>query len=510
MTITNAFRELFYSAYSGENKDADYKIALERYFPEDISQHKITTYRDLKKPKSRSSTAFDNAIINHLTPHLLELAKNENPNKEFLAFKQEIEKTYQQISQFGNFLSLSDLIYTSGANRSLAGIFELGDYCGITRDFHVVFVNDYGFIVPDYVTTNQLSKCLKSARGAAKYFGSIYPFDQLGALPDWDLVPREHVIRLAKELISIDDMLLTFGNDYFGICSAKGNTILTQLIKIYSVYEETIDEHLEASFKRTLKKKITGNPSSKLKEKVNRLEILNACSVYFIDYCLQMKWCESDGNYISASQNLRTLIKENPPENKEPKKFYEIEKKLVEALRKNGKPMHTFEFIPAMEDAKANKSHEEEFPFLFYRRGAQYNSTYHTLDDQYESKTGEIENVHQVDRTRIEINRINRKESLARKTKQVCEYICQLCGDRIEIGEDEFYAEAHHIKPLGIPHNGDDFQENMICVCPNCHVKLDYGVIHLDKSKLHNLDKNPIGDMYITYHNQNIYNGKKC
>jgi len=508
MTITNAFREIFSSVYSGENLDDDFRIALDRYFPEDISQHKILTYRELENRHNRSRTAFGNAINNHLIPHLCSLAKHENPDKEFLKFKYEIEAIYEQISQFGNYISLKHLISLSGENRSLAGVVELGDYCGIARDFQIAFVNGQGFIVPHQITTDQLSNCLRSAKGAARYFGAIYLFHQLGALHYWSVVPKEHIIRFSKELISSDDELQTFGDDYFGFCSSSTNTIVTQLIKIYSVYDEAIDEHLEASFIRTLKKKITGSPSSKLEEPGNRLEILKACSVHFVDYCLQMGWCEANGNNISASQKLKILIKENHPESKKQKKFYEIEKLLVAALRKNGKPMHTSEFIPAMEAAGANKAHEEEFSFLFYRRGTQYNSTYHTLDDHYETETGETEIVHQVDRSRIEINRINRRYALARETKEVCEYRCQICGERLEIGDDEFYAEAHHIKPLGTPHNGDDIQGNMICVCPNCHVKLDYGVLYLDKTKLKNLDNNPIEDRFISYHNESIYNGK--
>jgi putative restriction endonuclease len=35
------------------------------------------------------------------------------------------------------------------------------------------------------------------------------------------------------------------------------------------------------------------------------------------------------------------------------------------------------------------------------------------------------------------------------------------------------YAEACHIKPLGRPHNGPDTPENILCLCPNCHVLFD-------------------------------------
>ncbi|HIE25429.1 MAG TPA: hypothetical protein EYP74_05440 [Anaerolineales bacterium] len=106
------------------------------------------------------------------------------------------------------------------------------------------------------------------------------------------------------------------------------------------------------------------------------------------------------------------------------------------------------------------------------------------------------------------MNKINRKSSLAKEVKRRCDNRCQICnGDRIQIREDEFYAEAHHIHPRGL--GGDDKLENMICVCPNCHVKLDYRIIPLDKSKIYFLDKHPIGDAYIAYHNETYFPEEK-
>ncbi|MCX5892441.1 MAG: HNH endonuclease, partial [Deltaproteobacteria bacterium] len=61
----------------------------------------------------------------------------------------------------------------------------------------------------------------------------------------------------------------------------------------------------------------------------------------------------------------------------------------------------------------------------------------------------------------------------------------------------------HHIKPLGSPHDGPDVRENILCVCPNHHVMLDYGVIELDGVQLPG-----IGREYINYHNEHIF-GKK-
>ena len=75
----------------------------------------------------------------------------------------------------------------------------------------------------------------------------------------------------------------------------------------------------------------------------------------------------------------------------------------------------------------------------------------------------------------------------------------------MEASSGERYAEAHHLKPLGTPHNGPDISNNIICVCPNCHAKLDYGIIRIEIPKL-NLDiRHKIDAEFINYHNNNIF-----
>lgn len=34
-------------------------------------------------------------------------------------------------------------------------------------------------------------------------------------------------------------------------------------------------------------------------------------------------------------------------------------------------------------------------------------------------------------------------------------------------------SEGAHVRPLGIPHNGPDTLDNILCLCPNCHVLFD-------------------------------------
>ncbi len=107
--------------------------------------------------------------------------------------------------------------------------------------------------------------------------------------------------------------------------------------------------------------------------------------------------------------------------------------------------------------------------------------------------------------TRIETTtyRILRDTALSREVKIAQQFKCQLCSKTIQLGDGSFYAEAHHVKPLGSPYNGPDTKDNIICVCPNCHVLLDYKVIKLEQSQIPN-----VSSVYINYHNNEIYGRK--
>lgn len=102
--------------------------------------------------------------------------------------------------------------------------------------------------------------------------------------------------------------------------------------------------------------------------------------------------------------------------------------------------------------------------------------------------------------------RILRDTALARRIKALHSYKCQICDETIRLSNGQYYAEAHHIKPLGPPHSGPDIEENIICVCPNHHVQLDYRSIQLDLSELKTQKGHTIGQEYIDYHNTKIYN----
>jgi putative restriction endonuclease len=69
-------------------------------------------------------------------------------------------------------------------------------------------------------------------------------------------------------------------------------------------------------------------------------------------------------------------------------------------------------------------------------------------------------------RIRTSVLRIVRDTRQSRWVKEQYDYCCQVCGIRLE-GSAGPYAEAAHIMPLGIPHNGPDIPENILCLCPN-------------------------------------------
>jgi putative restriction endonuclease len=72
-----------------------------------------------------------------------------------------------------------------------------------------------------------------------------------------------------------------------------------------------------------------------------------------------------------------------------------------------------------------------------------------------------------------------RSTVISRKVKRLHRSNCQICGRRIEIATGA-YAEGAHIRPLGRPHDGSDVLENILCLCPNDHVRFEFGALLID------------------------------
>lgn len=116
-------------------------------------------------------------------------------------------------------------------------------------------------------------------------------------------------------------------------------------------------------------------------------------------------------------------------------------------------------------------------------------------------------------------SRIVRNTTLAREVKALYSHSCQLCGDVRRGPGGEPYAEAHHIRPLGAPHDGPDELENLLVLCPNHHADFDYGrvvvdpetltVHHQDESAVEGegltvVDTHDISSAHLQYHAETI------
>jgi putative restriction endonuclease len=76
-----------------------------------------------------------------------------------------------------------------------------------------------------------------------------------------------------------------------------------------------------------------------------------------------------------------------------------------------------------------------------------------------------------------------RNTAVTQWVKDHHDFACQVCALRLTTTAGG-YAEGAHIKPLGKPHNGPDAIDNVLCLCPNDHVRLDRGAIIIDENLL--------------------------
>lgn len=70
------------------------------------------------------------------------------------------------------------------------------------------------------------------------------------------------------------------------------------------------------------------------------------------------------------------------------------------------------------------------------------------------------------------VNRIVRNYDVGASVKRIYNNTCKICATRLITAAGP-YSEGAHIRPLGVPHNGPDTLENILCLCPNCHVLFD-------------------------------------
>jgi predicted restriction endonuclease len=112
----------------------------------------------------------------------------------------------------------------------------------------------------------------------------------------------------------------------------------------------------------------------------------------------------------------------------------------------------------------------------------------------------------------VTVQRRIRSSAVIDRVKRAHRHRCQICHDVLEV-EGGLYAEGAHIRGLGRPHEGPDVPSNVLCLCPNDHVRFDYGAIHLNNDLLiiDTKSGNHVGDLrtvgshlidliHVTYH----------
>jgi putative restriction endonuclease len=109
--------------------------------------------------------------------------------------------------------------------------------------------------------------------------------------------------------------------------------------------------------------------------------------------------------------------------------------------------------------------------------------------------------------------RIIRDTALSRWVKKQNDYICQFCEERLETPTGP-YAEGAHIKQLGMHHKGPDVKENILCLCPNCHLLFDRGALGVssegvligqaapEPQRFILTDRHSVSEKYLKYHRE--------
>ncbi|MFF3498372.1 HNH endonuclease [Streptomyces sp. NPDC003247] len=137
-------------------------------------------------------------------------------------------------------------------------------------------------------------------------------------------------------------------------------------------------------------------------------------------------------------------------------------------------------------------------------------------DEDGSSEAAEWEKFPTTRATRVQ--RIVRDAATVRRIKELYDHECQMCGLRLVGPDEKPYSEGAHIKPLGSPHKGPDVERNVLCLCPNCHVRLDIGAVVIaedwsivvraglfgdqlrDKLKVNR--KHKVHEEYVRYHRE--------
>ena len=105
-----------------------------------------------------------------------------------------------------------------------------------------------------------------------------------------------------------------------------------------------------------------------------------------------------------------------------------------------------------------------------------------TIDRYDPADLWQIEGDVTVERSLVTRMQQKRNRKFVTKLKKLYKNTCMFCDTRLQVGNDLYYSQVAHIRPLGMPHNGTDKTSNMLVLCMNHHLQFDRGVLSLVKT----------------------------
>ena len=93
--------------------------------------------------------------------------------------------------------------------------------------------------------------------------------------------------------------------------------------------------------------------------------------------------------------------------------------------------------------------------------------------------------------------RLVRDGKVPAAVKALYDFTCQICGERVLTAAGP-YAEGAHLVPLGGGQDGDDHLSNVLCLCPNDHVRFDHGSLAIsDDLRIIDRTGNDLGLLHV-------------
>jgi hypothetical protein len=202
----------------------------------------------------------------------------------------------------------------------------------------------------------------------------------------------------------------------------------------------------------------------------------------FRDYCLTHGVAAAPGTYRSCMNSIAA----------------HLNVKLGPTVLRSENDVESI--VLQVSETEFDRRNRSNFKSVLRKYVAMVRSNYRGLFDGFATPAVDVDPDDVPPRVRTEITRVIRDTALCRKIKRLYDYRCQRCGKRVELTDGEFYAEAHHLRPLAKKHGGRDVEENIICVCPTCHVLFDYSVVPIKPGTLKE-QRHPLSKDSIAYHN---------